>query len=128
LMIPRVAELGGMLQVSKSDLKAMEHMKRQSVLEKIALIAVPAVSAIVGLLVGELAVPIRERSTSFYPFGPVMAAAPAVFLSSRRSWMATVVLSVVMFVLAFTVIAWVNTGMNASFGAGTKYSVYSRGT
>jgi hypothetical protein len=33
-----------------------------------------------------------------------------------------------MFVLAFTVIAWVNTGMNASFGAGTKYSVYSRGT
>jgi hypothetical protein len=127
-MIPRVAELGGMLQVSKDDLKAMEHMKRQSVLEKIALIATPAVSAIAGLLVGELAVPIRDRSSSIYPFAPAMAAAPAVFLSSRRSWIATAVISIVMFVLAFTVIAWVNSGMNASFGYGTRYSVFSRGT
>ena len=126
-MIPRVAELAEMLQVSKSDLKAMEHMKRQSVLEKIALVATPAVSAIAGLIVGDQAVPLHD-TPSFYPYGPALAAAPAAFLSSRRSWIATVVLSVFMFVLAFTVIAWVNTGMNASFGAGTRYSVFSRRT
>lgn len=127
-MIPRVAELGGLLQVSKTDLKAIEHMKRQSVLEKIVLVAIPAVSAVAGLLVGDHAVPLHDTSPSFYPYGPAMAAAPAAFLSSRRSWIATAVISVVLFVLAFTVIAWTNTGMNSSFGAGTRYSVFSRGT
>jgi hypothetical protein len=126
-MIPRVAELGGILQVSKSDLKAMEHMKHQSVLEKIALIAAPLVSAVAGLLVGDNAVPLHSNDASPYPFRPALAV-PAVFLSSRRSWIATVVLSVVMFVLAFTVIAWTNTGMNAGFGNTTRYSVFSRGT
>lgn len=125
-MIPRVAELGGMLQVSKSDLKAMEHMKRQSVLQKIALIAAPAVSAIAGLLVGDSVVPVHPNDASFYPFGPALAAAPAAIMSSRRSLIATVVLSVVMFVLAFSLIAWTNSGINASFGNGSKYSVFSR--
>jgi hypothetical protein len=123
-MIPRVVELGSMLEVSQSDLKTMKHMKRQRFLEKAAHIAVPAVSAVAGLLAADLAVPVREPAP--YPFGPMISAAPAVALSSRRSWAATVIVSFVLFVLAFTILAWINTGINGSFGISSKYGVFSR--
>jgi hypothetical protein len=122
-MIPRVAELGGMLEVSKSDLRAIEHMKRQRILEKVAHIALPAISAILGIVVGSLAVPVREPAS--YPYGPLAAASSPLLLSSRRSWAATIVVSLVLFIVAFTVIAWINTGLNGSLGVSPKYSVYS---
>lgn len=123
-MIPRVGELKQVLEMSRSDLQEVRFLKRQRLREKIAHVALPAFSAIAGLVAGDALHPIHEQDQTSYPYGLLMMAAPATALSGRRSWIATIIVSLVLFIFAFSFISWVNSGVNNSFGVTTKYGVF----
>lgn len=121
-MIPRVGELGEVLEISEHDLEELGHLRRQRFLEKVLQVALPAASAIAGLVSGDALYPIRQPAP--YPYGTVIAAVPVSALSRRRSWIATVIVSFVLFILAFALIAWMNTSANDSLGVTTRYGVF----
>lgn len=121
----RVGELGQALEISESDLKELRVLKRQRVLEKTAHVALPAISAVLGLVGGNALVPYEASTPSPYPFGPLMAAAPVTATSRRHSWMATIVVSLVLFIAAFVLIASINTGLNNVHGTVPKYGAYA---
>lgn len=124
-MINRVGELEQALEISESDLKELRVLRRQRTLEKVAQIALPAISAIVGLVSGDALVPLEtDTGASFYPYGPLMAVAPVTATSRRRSWTATLVVSLVLFIAAFALIASINTALSDTHGVTTRYGVY----
>lgn len=126
-MMNRVGELERTLEVSESDLREIGVLRRQRILEKVVHIALPAVSAVVGLIAGNAFVPLEPTMPSLYPYGPMVAASPAVATSRRRSWVATVVVSAVLFLAAFALIATINTAINDIHGVTTRYGVYDGG-
>jgi hypothetical protein len=126
-MMNRVGELEQALEISESDLKELRVLRRQRILEKIAHVALPAISAVVGLASGNALVPVEASIASPYPFGPLIAAAPVTATSRRHSWMATIVVSLVLFIAAFVLIASINTGLNNVHGTVPKYGAYAGG-
>jgi len=121
----RVGELEQALEISESDLKELRVLRRQRILEKVAHIALPAIAAIVGLVSGNALVPLEtDTAPSTYPYGPLMAVAPVMAISRRRSWAATLVVSLVLFIAAFALIASINTALSETHGVSIKYGVY----
>ncbi len=116
-----------LLGVGGEDLRAIKAGRRRETLAKVGHVLAPAASAILGILAGNEAYPVHARPASFYPYASSAVLMTSSFVSSnsRQRWTATLVISVIVFIVAFVSLAFLNGAVNSSFGVSPKYGAYS---
>ena len=117
-------EIARTLGVTPKDAETIKAARRKVVLSRIAQVGMTILATIAGFAAGKAMVgPYSEGHHLGYPYLPFLSTPVLLAGTSRRSWIAAVIVAVVAFLTVF-VITWDTS--SATYGDGIKYGVRYR--
>lgn len=122
----KLVGLGASLGVGGDDIRSMGSRKRRETLHKVVQVAAPSIAAIVGILAGNETFPVHSRPDSFYPFAgsTLLLTASSTSSGGHSRWLSTVVVSSIVFIVAFVSLALLNGAVNDSYGMSPRYGAF----
>jgi len=119
----KLAEVGASIGMEDNDIKELRRQRRRDILTRIAQASAPILSVILGILAAETKYPPQYSSDS-YPYATVMLASSTRPHFERRPWTGPILLSIGLFIVAFSFVALFNSAAGDNFGISTRYGVY----
>ncbi len=122
----KLVGLAASLDVGGEDIHAMGSRRRRETLHKVVQVAAPSISAIVGIIAGNETFPVHSRPDSFYPYASsaILLTASSTSSGGHSRWLSTVVVSAIVFIVAFLSLALLNGAVNDSYGVSPRYGVF----
>ena len=119
----RASEIGGPLGIRESDISEIGRAAIVARIVRLTQLALPVLTAIMGLLVGRYAYP-PPQSSSGYPLAIASMAIPSTVIARRGSWKGTSILAVIGFILGFA--SWTIYSITRPDPPVLLYGVYSK--
>lgn len=98
----RASEIGRPFEIRESDISEIGKAAIVARIIRIAQLALPVITAIMGILAGRYAFPPPQQSSG-YPYAMASMAVPSTVIAKRSSWKGVSILVVVGFIVGFLV-------------------------
>jgi hypothetical protein len=119
----RASEIGGPLGIVESDISEIGRAAIVARIVRITQLALPVLTAIIGILVGKYYYPLSQSSGG-YPLSIAIMAAPSSVMARRGSWKGTSILAAIGFILGFA--SWTIYSITRPDPPVLLYGVYSK--
>jgi hypothetical protein len=120
----RPLEIARNLGVTPEDAQTIKASRRKAVLSRIAQVGVTILAALAGFAAGKATSPhAATQPNEGYPYASLLSTPVLLAGSSRRSWIAAVIVAVVAFMTFFIISTDMSSG---TYGVGIKYGVHHR--
>ncbi|MBU1914780.1 MAG: hypothetical protein KJ563_06260, partial [Candidatus Thermoplasmatota archaeon] len=96
----RASEIGGPVGIQESDISEIGKAAIVARIIRIAQLALPVLTTIMGILTGRYAFP-PPQTYGGYPLAMASMAIPSMVIARRSSWKGTSILAVIGFILGF---------------------------
>ncbi len=97
----RASEIGRPFEIRESDISEIGKAAIVARVLRVAKLALPVISAILGVLAGRYAFPPPQQSSG-YPYAMASMAVPSTLIVKRSSWKSLSILAIIGFIVGFS--------------------------